>query len=385
MNDPIADLRASAVPPAAADTRLPVLPPLAALAEIVVLFGGLLALDWLQPALELLEFRPHPFWLPVLLVSLQYGTVGGLLTAAVAIALTVGAGFPEQNPAQTYFAYLIKIWLEPILWISAAVLIGQFRMRQIARKQQLALHVAELAGQRSAIADYARNLRAHCTALERQIAARKEPDVLLALQALDTACGRAGGAAPAIGDAALTHLMATILPGARASLYAVGDAGLTLIAAAGARPGAGPEPLIAAIDPLHISVVQEGLAVSVLSRDGEIRLGGKGIAAVPVRSSTDGRVVGLLKVDSVEAWALGNALLPALATVARALAPALEAAADGRPAHADGESQQAATAALHGHATRFLRQLRWFGGQAPAPAAAEADASAPRPATSAKR
>ena len=361
MNDPIAELeRPTSRPPAA--TRLPVLPRFAALVEIAVLYLGLLAIDWLQPGIDLFDFRPHPFWLPVLLLSLQYGTVSGLLAAAIAIALTAGAGFPEQNPAQTYFSYLIKIWMEPMLWIGAAVLIGQFRMRQISRKQQLAFRVAELAAQKSAIADYAQNLRAHCNALERQIAGRSDPAALQVLQALDAAYeqGLAHGAS-ALAES-FGHVIRTALPGARATLYAVDAAGLRLAASTDPAMGSTSQGTIAPSEMLYRTIVTEGIAVSVLTRDGEARLGGHGIAAVPVASIAAGRsgrgIVGMLKIDEIDPAALGASSLPALSAIARAFAPALEAGIGGSlPAPV-----QAVPAATGIPAPRFLRHLRWLAG-----------------------
>ena len=55
---------------AGAPAALPVLPPLTALAEIVVLFALIYGLDQLTPNLSILDLSPHPFWIPVLLVSL---------------------------------------------------------------------------------------------------------------------------------------------------------------------------------------------------------------------------------------------------------------------------------------------------------------------------
>ena len=85
------------------------LPPWTAIGEIVVIYAALLTADWLHPGLELSDIRPHPFWFPVLLLSLQYGTVSGLLSAMIAIALLALGGFREQTPSETYFTYLLTI------------------------------------------------------------------------------------------------------------------------------------------------------------------------------------------------------------------------------------------------------------------------------------
>jgi hypothetical protein len=50
-----------------------------------VLYLGLLAVDWLQPGIDLFDFRRIRSGCRCLL-GLQYGTVAGLLAAAIAIA-----------------------------------------------------------------------------------------------------------------------------------------------------------------------------------------------------------------------------------------------------------------------------------------------------------
>jgi polysaccharide biosynthesis protein PelD len=360
LNDPF-----DPVPPAPrerrAAVRLPVLPPPLALLEIAVLFAVLVLIDWLFPAMELADFRPHPFWLPVLLLSLQYGTVSGLVAASVAILLRAGTGFPEQGPSETYFTYLLKIWIEPILWIAAAVILGQFRLRQINQKQQLLFQLSELESQRATLGDYAHNLRTHCTALERQLAGRSEPDIQQVLAALDLA----SIPAPALAES-FARVINQALPGASASLYLADPTGLRLTARSAAGDDPRCRPWIGPTDPLFRAIAGDGAGVSVLSVEGEQRLAGHGLAAVPVfavpvtGSSSDRRVLGMLKLEGIDPSALQATILPALATLARAYAPALQVLLD-RSGHS------AVVAAMVTPVGTSVpprwRHLRWFAGR----------------------
>jgi polysaccharide biosynthesis protein PelD len=346
--------------------HLPVLPPITALVEIAVLFSVLLGAEWLYPGIELFDIRPHPFWVPVLLLSLQYGTVSGLLAASVAIALRAWAGFPEQSGSESYFTYLVKIWIEPILWIGAAVLLGQFRMRQIGQKQELVFQVGELASQRGALADYAKNLRDHSTALERQIAGRNEPGIMQTLQAIDAAYERAATGNDEQLSETLAQVMSLALPGSEATLYVADPSGLRLAANTDRRGNRELRSWVAPADPLFRTIALEAQGVSVLTAEGERRLGGAGVAAVPVfgtgepTGASGKHVVGMLKMETVLPANLGDACLPALATIARAFAPALErrlASSGQRPVDAT------AVAAIQPAqpAQRIWRHLRWFG------------------------
>lgn len=371
------------------------LPPWTAIGEIVVIYAALLTADWLHPGLELSDIRPHPFWFPVLLLSLQYGTVSGLLSAMIAIALLALGGFREQTPSETYFTYLLTIWAEPILWIGAAVLLGHFRMRQIGLKRDLVFRVNELESQRAALADFATNLRTHCTALERQIAGRTATPAIAALQALELVQAR--GAALAVGtmDEPLAQVMAAAMPGTRAALYIADQSGMRLAAGIGAGTDTGParQSWIAPSDPLYLSIVAAGRAVSVLTVEGETALGGKGLAAVPIfapleaSAGTSRRVVGMLQVDEMDPAHLGPACLPALSAIGRAFAPALQI----KFTSTGQKAAESTTAALLPPAAaaitpmqRMARRLRWFGATTGEPEAtpSEPAARAPSKATS---
>jgi polysaccharide biosynthesis protein PelD len=316
----------------AAAARFPVLPPPAALVEIAVLFGLIIGLAWLTGQ-DLGDLRPHPFWVPVLLLSLQYGTVSGLLAAGIATAFTAFGQLPEQIVGETYFVYFLRIWIEPILWISSAVLLGQFRMRQIANKMELVRQVEELAAQRASLAEYSVKLRHRCEALERRLAGRQEPDALLMLQAISQA--RQAGA-PGLG-AAFSHVMAAVLPGSRASLFVLdhdpsrGTGAKQLRRVLIASPTGGgahaDESAASGLDaahPLYQCIALRGEGVSVLTAAGEAKLAGQGLMAVPIRSE-HGAVIGMIKVESLDSHLLGASSLAALDAAAMALAGPLQA------------------------------------------------------------
>ena len=334
-----------------------------ALVEIALVFLGLMAVDLMYPALEMADLRPHPYWIPVLLLSLQYGTVSGLTAAAVAVGLRSYAGFPEQGGSETYFGYLLKIWIEPIMWIAAAVFLGQFRMRQISRHQDLIYQVSELANQRAALADYSRNLRTHCTALERQIASRSEPGAIQILHTIEQIRSDGTGHLGTRLDDALTKLLHLALPGAKATVYCADSTGLRMAASAGHDGGEPPQPVFAAAAPVFKTIVGEGRGVSVLSKEGEACLAGSGLAAAPVfataLSAPNGKraVAGMIKIETImDPAQLGPSLVPALITLGQAFAPALES----RLVAAGQHPLVPADTPVTSSAYKILRRLNWF-------------------------
>ena len=297
---------------------LPVLPPLMAVIEILVLIVLPGALDYFWTGFpSLAETQPHFFWLPVLLLSLQYGTVSGLVAAGVAIVVSALLGWPDQEVGENHFSYLLRIWAQPVLWLTAALVLGQFRMRQIEQKQDLARHVAELSTQRTAISDYATNLRSRCETLERQIAGRREPEVRTILAAL--ARLNAGGTqAPS----ALGECLELALGPCAASIYVRDNDRFRLTVAHGSA--ANRQEQLADDAPLARAIAREGRAVSVLNPGEEAIFAGDGLAAVPVFSVKDGRIFGLLKLDAVGAAEFDEMTPACLAAIAGQVAPLLE-------------------------------------------------------------
>ncbi len=307
---------------------LPVLPPRNAVIELALIVLAIVAIDWLLPDQVLSDVGPSPYWLPVLLMSLQYGTVSGLLAAGVGIAMTMLPGVPEQGVGENHFAYLLRIWAQPILWIAVAVLLGQFRIRQISAKRELVRQVQELSAQRQSLADYATNLRQRCETVEREIAGRDHAPTIELLAALSD-LGRAdvdlGGA--------LARLMALAAPGAEASVYVVDGPWMRKLADSGWPAGHIRAEELTAAHPLYRAIVERAQSVSVLDAGHESILAGEGLAAVPIpvgaggRGGADGRVAGMLKLDSADPNHLSAETVHALEALALALSQRLAAPA----------------------------------------------------------
>lgn len=292
------------------------LPPRVAVLELIALFGLIVGIDWLITDLQVFQLQPHPFWLPVLLLSLQYGTLSGLMAAIVAILITsFGYPWPEQENGENLYAYAARTFTQPVLWIAAAVMLGQFRLRQIEAKRDLARAVDILTRQREDLASYARGLRARCDVLERDIVSRSEPSSLAALAALEALSAGSPGQPVA---SALEHGLAVIFPGASGFIVGrVGDRPV-ILAEVGERRDRPPR---VALDGLYKVVVDRGRSLDVLSAEGEAELDGLGMIAVPIPEGA-GRV-GALVIDGLRPSLLSPATVPAAAALARALAPLL--------------------------------------------------------------
>lgn len=298
---------------------LPVLPPLVALVELAGVIGLILLVDWALPDIDLADIQPNPLWLPVLLLSLQYGTVSGLMAALVAIVVTVVSGFPEEGVGENHFSYVLRIWSQPILWIGAAVLLGQLRLRQITERQELMRHAEELAVERDNLARYSAGMRQRCEMLERERAGAVDAPAVALLQsvaALPTAAGDVGEA--------FRRCMTLAFPGAEASVFAVTATGARKVGDSGWRADQRWRDELARDHPLYRAVIDDGASPNVLVPGDEARLAGEGLAAVPIRSTLNRRVIGMVKIERAPAALICAETTAALDVVAAALLPALE-------------------------------------------------------------
>ena len=273
---------------------LPVLPPVGALVELAVLVLLIVLADWAFPSVGIITLEPSPFWVPVLLLSLQYGTVAGLLAAAAATAAYVFNGMAEQAIGENFFAYLLRIWALPILWIGVALVLGQFRLRQIAEKLDLRQNLAKRTSEAKTLAGYATELESRCQRLERQLTTRSTAQVKPVLEALAQVAGPAGDI-----TRALDTITRSLWPGSQVSVFAVTPAGCEFFASSGWPADAQWATEFSASHPLYRAIVGERRLVSIINRSDEALLSGNGVAAHPIIMADGGRVIGMLKVEVI--------------------------------------------------------------------------------------
>jgi len=325
------------------------LPSPSAILELVVIVALILLVAGALPDIDLADIHPNPLWLPVLLLSLQYGTVSGLMAAVAAILVTVYLGFPEEGVGENYFSYVLRNWSQPILWLATAVLLGQFRQRQISEREELTRRLGEMAEQRAHLADYGMRLRQRCERLERSRAAEPSTPTVALLGALSALSQPAGELA-----LSFRRCISLAFPGAAASVYALQPTGLERLADCG---WAADAPWQTRLEPSHVlyrAIVAEAAPLNVAITGDESRLAGEGLAAVPIRAAGDGRVIGILKLEMAPAVSITPDTTIALEVLAFALAQRLAPAALGVPVL---PTRPAAQPAQGGRLFRLLRRL----------------------------
>ena len=128
-------------------------PIVTACCELAMMLGGIVAID--------LKFFGgtgfwsaffDPFLVPVLLLSVQYGTGMGLTAAVAATVVLLSGDLPAFSLKQDLYSYWIVIAERPTLWLGAALVVGSISDRHIGRAVRLKGALDEANQQRSVIA-----------------------------------------------------------------------------------------------------------------------------------------------------------------------------------------------------------------------------------------
>ena len=112
---------------------------------------------------------PHPYWLPVILASCQYGMSGGMIATAVASVVYV-FGLSPQSAAQDFYAYGRTVAIQPAVWLATALVLGGIRSLHIHQYTELADNLALYRRRAGDLGEGLDRATAEINALERRIA-----------------------------------------------------------------------------------------------------------------------------------------------------------------------------------------------------------------------
>lgn len=127
---------------------------------------------------------PSAYWLPVVVLSLQYGMTTGLMAAVTAAGLDVWGGLPPTSMTEDVYAYVARVAAQPAAWTCVALLIGHTRTREIERTLELDAQLAEEVKHSAAVAQLCSELRQRGHMLERHIAANANSSVIDVAEAI---------------------------------------------------------------------------------------------------------------------------------------------------------------------------------------------------------
>ncbi|NYZ10951.1 GAF domain-containing protein [Azospirillum sp. RWY-5-1] len=266
-----------------------------ALVELALFFTLCFLVDWWAAGLTRFDgVQPHPYWVIVLLLSVQYGTNEGVIAAVAATAALRLWNLPEQAIGQDLYEYLHVVSREPILWLVAAVLFGELRMRQRRERDELHAKLSLANRESDAIARSYRQLKVVKENLEARVAGQLRTVFTLyqAARAIDKL--DEGEVMLGVAD-----LVRSVMRPEKFSLFLLNNDVLESVT----NDGWDDEDPFArwfdASSTLFETVVGRQRTLCVARPEDERILMGQGVLAGPLVSEDTGEVVGMVKIESL--------------------------------------------------------------------------------------
>ncbi|GJD29621.1 hypothetical protein PMNALOAF_0856 [Methylobacterium adhaesivum] len=288
--------------------------------EAGLIFVILLIVEWIIPGpASLARIAPHPFWIPVILISVQYGSASGLFVAVVAACLSWVVGWPAQSGSEDYFTYSLRVWREPVLWMIGALVVGGLRNREIKDRRAIHERLVLAETQRDTIGSYALELQEELTRCERKVATTEVSSAEAAVEALSALRGDTPAETLPVLHAAIASWMGS----ARWTFH--GLDGDIVVSSLGPR-GAGPPPSVETafkISVVHAIALRHMAVLSVFEAAQAALLEGLGVYACSIPRGRGGSH-GLLVIETLPAHRLTDATAEAVAMIAGALGERLD-------------------------------------------------------------
>ena len=266
-----------------------------AVIELVLFLAMMLALDALLGSGDrFIELRPHPFWLVVLLITVQYGTNEGLIASLASTVALYAGNLPDQLLHQDLYDYLFSVSRLPIIWLFAAVLFGELRVRQIRQTEKARTALAAAEHRESVVSEAYRRLSDAKAALEVRVAGQLK--TVFTLTKAARAIEKLGPGEVLIG---IADLVREVLAPSKFSLFLLNGSVLEAVLNEGWSADDGYTRTFDSTTLLFQEVIghQEFLCIADLGQ--ERTLAGEGVLAGPLISIDTGEVVGMLKIEAV--------------------------------------------------------------------------------------
>jgi hypothetical protein len=113
---------------------------------------------------------PHPYWIPVLLMSSQYGVLGGLFAAVTATTAYFIVDAPSPSAALDFYVYAGAVAGQPAAWLGTALILGGLRSLHIRHSRDIEEQLEEFRSLADGLSDGLESALAEIRNLEKRIA-----------------------------------------------------------------------------------------------------------------------------------------------------------------------------------------------------------------------
>lgn len=266
-----------------------------ALVEILVFYTLVLLYDaYFGNGDRFYSMSLHPFYFMVLLVTVQYGTIEGIVATVLGTVFLYSGNIPEQTAEESLFEYQFRLSIHPLVWFVSAFILGEIRMRLETEKDEYKLEAETLQNQSHIITkEYEvlkltkENLEAYLVSQQQSIAntykAIRGLEILRPSQVLSNL------------DAVVTGALRI----KKFSVFAAGENGLEVAQSHGWDDQDKFRLRIVCDDPIFEQIVVEKKVLCIVNEHDEETLSGEGILAGPLVNPDKDEVFGMLKIEEM--------------------------------------------------------------------------------------
>lgn len=240
--------------------------------------------------------EPHPFWVIVILIAVQYGTSEGVLAAILSSLVLVVGNMPEQEfgEARNMYDYIYTLLRLPVLWLMAAVILGELRQRHIRERDYLRHELAQANKREEIIADSYNKVKAFKERLELKIASqlRSSVSTYRAARAIEKNH-------PTDVLQGVQELVRSVMQPEKFSVYTLGSDGLSSSITYGWKEGDNFQQQFNANDSLYKEVIGSQHVLCIANRDHQRVLQDQGVLVGPLVDQETGEISGMLKIEKL--------------------------------------------------------------------------------------
>jgi hypothetical protein len=268
-----------------------------ALVEAFLILSALVVADLLSGSGDrFMQVSPHPFWIPVLLVSAQYGALEGIAAACLAAGALLIGNLPPIGFGEDPYNYVVRLAINPAMWLAAALVVGELRSQADRKALELQDRLSEAQDREQNLAAAAEKLAAANRSLEERVAGQLR--TVASLYEASRAVEQLGTGDVLVG---IAELLRTGLNPRKFSLFLLNNQHLESILSEGWSPNDRYTRIFGPTTALFREVVVNQRHLCIASPNDQIVLGADGILAGPIYSPETGETVGMLKIEAMDA------------------------------------------------------------------------------------
>jgi GGDEF domain-containing protein len=238
--------------------------------------------------------NPHPFWIIVLLTSVQYGANEGIGAAVLSSIALLAGHLPEQTIDQDIHEWLLGIAKYPLLWTAAAAVTGGLSSRHIDEKQRMGRELEEARLREKTLTDAFHQVNSLKEKLEVRVAGQLRTvsrtwKAAQAIEQLDPAQVLLG----------VTEMVSTLMEPNKFSVYTFAENRLQASIQKGWKRKDRYKRIFDAQQRLFQAVVGNRQVLCVADPVDEAILNGEGMLAGPLINPKNGELIGMLKIEDL--------------------------------------------------------------------------------------